>query len=86
MNKPSVSLDTLMRLEAIEQDKATERALRVRGFTNADLSYRDVDGQRKLYISRVALNYIMANKEAMKKEIEKALREGTPKPLKPEWQ
>jgi hypothetical protein len=83
MNKPSVSLDTLTRLETIEMNKAVEEVMRRHRFTEADLSYGEVDGERQLLLSRKAYNYIMSHdpvqeeiREAMKAAPIKALETG----------
>jgi hypothetical protein len=81
MNKPVVSLETLERLEVMEQDKAMEMVMRRHGFTGADLSYGEVDGERRLLIGRCALDYLTAHKKVMKREIEDAINTGSIKAL-----
>jgi hypothetical protein len=72
MNEPAVSLETLTRLEDMERDRIIERVMRKHGFTAADLTYEEIGGERRLLISGSALDYVMAHKNAMRREIEEA--------------
>jgi hypothetical protein len=81
MNEPVVSLETLTRLEDMERDRAMEKVMRKHGFTSADLTYDEIDGERRLLISGKALDYITAHKESMRKEMEKTSHTASVKAL-----
>jgi hypothetical protein len=81
MNEPSVSLETIARLEGMEADKAMEKVFRKLGFGDDDLTYQEIDGERRLLISRKALDYIKSHKKSMKRELEKALNAAAIKAL-----
>jgi hypothetical protein len=81
MNKPAVSLETITRIEGMEQDKAVEKVMRRHGFTDADLSYGEVDGERRLLIGGRVLDYFKRHKKIVKREIEDAISAGSIKAL-----
>jgi hypothetical protein len=81
MNKPTVSLDTLTRLEAMERDRALEKVLRGRGFGGSDLIYEEIDGEARLLISKDILCYMAAHKGSIKQEIEEAFKAASIKAL-----
>jgi hypothetical protein len=72
MNEPAVSLKTITQLEEIEADKAMEKVFRRLGFGDADLTYEERDGERRLLISRKVLDYVKSHKKSMRREIKKA--------------
>jgi hypothetical protein len=80
MNKPVVSLDTLTRLETIEMNKAVEEVMRKHGFTEADLTYGEVDGERQLLLSKKAIDYVMS-RDFLQKEIKEAINAASIKAL-----
>jgi hypothetical protein len=81
MKEPAVSLETLTCLEDMERDRIMEKVMRKHGFTGADLTYDEIDGERRLLISGKALDYMMAHKEFMRKELEEALHTASVKAL-----
>jgi hypothetical protein len=72
MNKASVSLETLSKIEDMELDKSMERVLKEHEFDGGDLSYKEIDGERRLVISQKAVAYILSHKGTMRRELEKA--------------
>jgi hypothetical protein len=81
MNEPSVSMDALIRLEAMEQDRALEKVLRGHGFGGSDLIYEEIDGEWRLLIGKNVLGYMVAHKGSIKREIEEAFKAATLKAL-----
>jgi hypothetical protein len=81
VNEPVVSLETLTKLEGMEMDRIMERVMRRHGFTEADLTYEEIDGERRLLINSRALDYIMAHKKAMRREFKGAKRAASIKAL-----
>jgi hypothetical protein len=81
MNEPSVSLETITRLEEMEMDKAMEKVFRRLGFGDDDLTYEERDGERRLLMSGKVLDYVKSHKESMRREFEKASKAAAIKAL-----
>jgi hypothetical protein len=81
MNEPGVSMETLCRLENIERDKAMEKVMREHGFTEADLIYSKVDGERRLLLGKKAVKYVKAHPDTIRREFQKAADTATAKAL-----
>jgi hypothetical protein len=74
-------LETLERLEDIERDKAFEKVMREHGFTDADLRYRKVDGERRLLLGKKASEYVKTHPDTIRSELEKASKTASIKAL-----
>jgi adenine-specific DNA methylase len=73
-------MDALDRLETIERNKAVEDVMRKHGFTEADLTYGEVDGEQQLLLSRKAFTYIESH-DFIQEEMRKAISAATIKAL-----
>jgi hypothetical protein len=81
LDEPCVSLDTLLCLEAIERDKAVDSFMRRHGFTEAeDFSYGESDGERRLLLSRKAVERIKSH-DSLRKEFGETLEAASLKAL-----
>jgi hypothetical protein len=69
--EPSIDLDTLDRLTAMEFDKGMEAFMREQGFGDNELVYEEIDGERQLmFRGKRIMDFIKSHKRLMRKKFD----------------